>query len=125
MPVLFGTGWSQRCRSAGYWQATTATPAVFVGVGLHPDPNPVTAGHLATCRGILRRHDPRHSWRVAWVLVDGEQLRIQRDVMSHHGRKADQCGDDGRFFALFSLSHTPRYRGSGRCHLDEQPVVRW
>jgi hypothetical protein len=28
--------------------------------------------------------------------------------MSHHGLEADQYGDDGRFFALFSLSHTPR-----------------
>jgi hypothetical protein len=33
------------------------------------------------------------------VLVDGKQLGIQRDVMSHYGREAHQCGDDGRFFA--------------------------
>jgi hypothetical protein len=118
VPVLFGPGRSQRCRWAGHWQATRATPAMFVRVGLHPDPNPVTAGHLASCNGVLRRHDPRHRWRVAWVLVDGEQLRVQRDVMRLHGGEADQCGDDGRFSALFSLSHTPRYRGSGSCHLD-------
>jgi hypothetical protein len=108
MPALLGTGRGQRRGFAGHGQATIATPAIVVRSGLHPDPNPVAASHLATCRGILRRHDPRHGGRMAWVLVDGEQLRIQRDVMSHHGLEADQYGDDGRFFALFSLSHTPR-----------------
>jgi hypothetical protein len=99
VPPLFRTGRGQRCRSTRHWQATTATSAILIVVGLHPDPNPVAAWDRTTCRGVLRRYNPWHGRRMAGVLIDGEQLGIQRDVMSHYGREAHQRGDDGRFFA--------------------------
>ncbi len=99
MPPLFRAGRGQRCWSTRHWQATAATSTILIRAGLHPDPNPVTACHRTTCRGILRRYDTRHGRRMPGVLVDGKQLGIQRDVMSHYGREAHQCGDDGRFFA--------------------------
>ncbi|HEX5348865.1 MAG TPA: hypothetical protein VFW64_17435 [Pseudonocardiaceae bacterium] len=63
----------------------------------------MAAVDLPTGHGFLRRHDARHSRRVAGILVDGEQLRVQRCVMGHRGRKAHQWGDHR---PIFSMSHT-------------------
>lgn len=63
----------------------------------------MAAVDLATGHGFLRRHDARHSRRVAGILVDGEQLCVERYVMGHRGRKAYQWGDHR---PIFSLSHT-------------------
>jgi len=51
---------------------------------------------------------------VAGVLVDGEQLRVQRYVMGHSGLEANQRGDDGPFSFLSHVSTVARLRRSSR-----------